>query len=139
MRTLRRLVRYHRHLLDENRRALAELEAREARIRGDIECLEASVVAEQQAARLSVEGLAAYGSFAREAIAKRGRLNVQRAEAGAAVLEARDRVLDAFAEAKRYEITLERRVLDAEQELAARDRADLEEIALGRHRRRAGD
>lgn len=51
MSVLRRLVRFHRHRLDEKRRELRILEERAAAVEGAIEHLDRSVAAEQIVAR----------------------------------------------------------------------------------------
>lgn len=135
MSVLRRLVRYHRHLLDEKRRALRALEERSASIETSIETLDRTVVSEQQAARAFEEGPGVYGEFARASLERRVTLLEALSEANREVEEARSDLLDMFGEMKRYEIGLQHQ--EAEERLAADRRAQdaVDEAALNQYRR----
>lgn len=136
MSVLRRLVRYHRHILDEKRRELRGLEEQAAAVETAIETLDGSVVQEQQVAKGSSEALGAYGMFARAALDRRVMLLGDLSQANAAVDAARDELLDVFAEVKRYEISLENQ---EREEREARDRqlqGQIDESALNLYRRR---
>jgi len=137
MSVLRRLVRYRRHLLDEKRRELRELEERAAAIDKAIADLDDNVVAEQRFGRRSTDAFNGYGSFARAALDRRAALLERLSEANAAVDRARDELLDMFAEAKRYEIGLEQQLEAERQERARQSQGALDEAALNQHRRRA--
>jgi len=137
MSVLRRLVRYRRHLLDEKRRELRELEERAAAIDKAIADLDDNVVAEQRFGRRSTDAFNGYGSFARAALDRRAALLERLSEANAAVDRARDELLDMFAEAKRYEIGLEQQLEAERQERERQSQGALDEAALNQHRRRA--
>jgi len=137
MSVLRRLVRYRRHLLDEKRRELRELEERAAAIDKAIADLDDNVVAEQRFGRRSTDAFNGYGSFARAALERRAALLERLSEANAAVDRARDELLDMFAEAKRYEIGLEQQLEAERQERERQSQGALDEAALNQHRRRA--
>jgi flagellar export protein FliJ len=136
MTVLRRLVRYHRHLLDEKRRALRELQERSAAVESAIEDLDNSVVAEQKAAGRMRETMGTYGRFARASLDRRATLLGDLSQANAAVEGARDEVLDMFAEVKRYEISLEHQQEEERKSMERRIQGDLDEAALNLHRRR---
>ncbi|MPY74119.1 MAG: hypothetical protein GEU87_07645 [Alphaproteobacteria bacterium] len=136
MSVLRRLVRYHRHLLDEKRRNLRTLEERAASVEEAIERLDKSVVAEQRVAKRSSEVLGAYGGFARAALDRRGALLGALSEANSAVEAAREELLDAFAEVKRYEISLDHQERAERDEQARKFQGQLDESALNLYRRR---
>lgn len=137
MSVLRRLVRYRRHLLDEKRRELRELEERAAAIDKAIADLDDNVVAEQRFGRRSTDAFNGYGSFARAALERRAALLERLSEANAAVDRARDELLDMFAEAKRYEIGLAQQLETERQERERQSQGALDEAALNLHRRRA--
>jgi len=137
MSVLRRLVRYRRHLLDEKRRELRELEERAAGIDKAIADLDDNVVAEQRFGRRSTDAFNGYGRFARAALDRRAALLERLSEANAAVDRARDELLDMFAEAKRYEIGLEQQLEAERQERERQSQGALDEAALNQHRRRA--
>ena len=136
MSVLNRLVRYHRHQLDEKRRTLRTLEERVVSIEGEIAQLDESVVAEQRTASRFSEALGAYGGFARAALDRRGALLGSLAEARSAVDAAREELLDAFAEVKRYEISLEHQEQRDRDEQERIRQAQLDEAALNLYRRR---
>lgn len=136
MSVLRRLVRYHRHQLDEKRRTLRLLEQHALSIAAAIERLDQSVVAERRVAKHSPDVLSAYGGFARAAIDRRAAFLAELGEANRAVEAAREQLLDAFAEVKRYEISLEHQERREQEELVRRVQAQLDEAALNLYRRR---
>ena len=136
MSVLRRLVRYHRHRLDEKRRELRILEERAAAVEGAIESLDNSVVAEQGVARRSSEVIGAYGVFARAALDRRATLLGDLSAANGAVEGARDALLAAFAEVKRYEISLKNQENAEKEALDRRQQGEIDESALNLFRRR---
>jgi flagellar export protein FliJ len=136
MSVLRRLVRYHRHQLDEKRRNLRALEERAASVESAIERLDKSVVTERRVAKHSPEVSSAYGGFARAALDRRATLLKALSEANRAVEAAREELLDAFAEVKRYEISLEHQERSEREELARKAQGQFDEAALNLYRRR---
>lgn len=136
MSVLRRLVRYHRHLLDEKRRTLRALEEQAASVERAIESLDNTVVAEKRVARRSSEVLGAYGGFAQSSLDRRGALLGALSEANGAVERAREELLDAFAEVKRYEVSLDHQELAEREEQGRKFQGQLDESALNLYRRR---
>jgi flagellar protein FliJ len=136
MRVLRRLVRYHRHILDEKRRDLRALEEHAVAVETAIVSLDDSVVQEQRLAKRSSEVLGAYGGFARAALDRRATLLGALSEANSAVDVARDELLDVFAEVKRYEISLENQEREAREERERQLQGQIDESALNLYRRR---
>jgi flagellar export protein FliJ len=139
MSVLRRLVRYRRHLLDEKRREVRELEERAVAIDAAIADLDANVAAEQRFGRRSADAFSTYGSFARASLERRAALLADLSGANAAVDRARDELLDMFAEAKRYEIGLEQQLEAERQVLERRAQEALDEAALNQYRRRVAE
>lgn len=134
MKPLRKLIRYHRYQLDERRRRVKELEEAEAALDGQIVSLEDQLASERVAAANSPEVLTAYGVYSRTQLDLRAALSRRKVEAGDAVTEARDALLEAFAELKRYELTLARYERTERMERDRRDQIELDETALRTHR-----
>lgn len=135
MKTLAKLIRYHRYLVDEKRREVKRLEERAVAIEQSIDRLDAQVVAERLSASQTEMGSADYGGFAQASLVRRASLIGDFNEASDAVEEARSALLDAFAELKRYEVSLERKEVHARQDRARLDQLELDEISLTGHRR----
>jgi len=135
MKTLAKLIRYHRYLVDEKRREVKELEERAVALEQNIDRLDAQVVAERISAVETDLGSADYGGFAQASLVRRAGLIGELSEATDAVEEARGGLLDAFAELKRYEISLDRKEALARQSRARRDQLELDEVSLNGHRR----
>lgn len=139
MTVLRRLARYHRHLLDEKRRALRELEERSASIEHAIGGLENAIVEEKASAAKSMDAISAYGGFVRASLDRRDVLREDLQAADAEVETARDELVDMFAEVKRYEISLENHQRRERKELERRAQESLDEASLNMHRRGKAD
>ena len=129
MKTLRQLIRLHRHNVDTHRRAVRDLEAREAEVADAIDELQKQVASEQGFAAESTDVLGAYGAFAQAAVARRKSLEAEHATAREAVAAARDALRDAYAELKRFEISLSEKILAERQDRARREQAALDELA----------
>lgn len=138
MKALAKLIRYHRYLVDEKRREVKELEERAVALEQSIDRLDAQVAAERLSAGETDLGSADYGPFAQASLVRRASLVAELNEASDAVEAARSGLLDAFAELKRYEVSLERREALARQNRARRDQLELDEVSLTGHRRGAG-
>jgi flagellar FliJ protein len=135
MTVLRRLVRYHKHLLDEKRRVLRELEERSAAIADGIATLESGIVSEQRAASRSADASSAYGGFVRASLDRREELAEELLEANAVVEAARDELVEMFADVKRYEISLENQERKERREEDRRIQDSLDEASLNMYRR----
>ena len=136
MTVLARLVRFHRHRLDEKRRVLRELQDRSAAIEGRIAALEDSMVSEGKSASRMRDTMGDYGNFVRAALDRRVLLLDELREADAAVEAARDELLELFAEMKRFEISLDHHQQQERLALERRIQEALDEAALNLHRRR---
>lgn len=136
MNVLEKLIRFHRYELDAKRRELRILEEREAAVRNAIGSLDDQVGSERVAAKQSQAGLSAYGGFARAALDRRADLLAALQAATQATDAARDAVLDAFAELKRFEISLDRRRFSELRDRERREQDVLDEAAIVAHRRR---
>lgn len=139
MTVLRRLARYHRHLLDEKRRTLRELEERSASIDHAIGGLENAIMEEKASAAKSMDAIGAYGGFVRASLDRREGLREELQAANAEVENARDELVDMFAELKRYEISLENQQRKERKALERREQESLDEASLNMHRRAQED
>ncbi len=137
MKGLAALIRLHTWRLDEKRRELADLQRLEDQFLEDGRRLEAEVAAEQEFAKTSDSGSFSYGGFAVGVIERRKRIEASVAEVRRRIDDKRAEVADAFQELKRYEITQAERLKREQAEADRRTQADLDEISLMQHQRRA--
>ncbi len=94
MRALSTLIRMHRHLLDEKRRALTDLENLRADLVRQREKLEADLLQEQEVAKKVEVGAFAYAGFARGVISRREKLQGSLAELDARIAAAQQDVAE---------------------------------------------
>jgi flagellar FliJ protein len=137
MKSREALIRLHRFRVDEIRKRLKSLDEMRADLTKKMSDLEAMVQEEQRRAAHSDLGRLAYPSFARSVQARRE--NIQRTvdEVERQAAQVTEELQAAYRELKKHEIAA-----DSEQ---ARDRVDyarqvqteLDDIALGRHIRKA--
>lgn len=132
------LIRLHRWKLEEKRRLLAELEALMDDLRTRANDLEVEILNEQKAAADSEEAGFAYGAYAAEAIHRREILAQSASELEEKIEAARDDVKEAFQEAKKYEIALERKLERERIVTARRERIVEDDVALDMFRRKPG-
>jgi flagellar protein FliJ len=137
MRALSTLIRMHRHLLDEKRRALTDLENLRADLIRQREKLEAELVREQEIAKKVEVGAFAYAGFARGVIGRREKLQNSLAEIDGRIAAAQEDVATAFQDLKRHEIALAARQRRQREEEERRRQIELDEVSLEMHRRRS--
>lgn len=144
------LIRLAEEGLDQKRRVLAQLEGRLDQARADRQAIEDELAREQQQAGgdgggddggdiggdLGGIGMFAYGAYAAEVIRRRARADALIEAANTQAEAAREEVRLAFAELKRYQITHEKKLADLERQRAAREQAELDEIAQNLDRRK---
>ena len=136
MTTLDSLIRLHRWQLDEQRRAVADLEQLEVKLRGDLRRLDAEQAAEQEAARKAPSLNYGYGSYIAALIERRRKLSQSLSEAEQQTAKARDALAEAFQEAKRYEIAAAKRVLNQRMQADRLQQHEMDELGADVHRRR---
>jgi hypothetical protein len=136
MRALSTLIRMHRHLLDEKRRALTDLENLRADLIAQRDKLEAELVREQEVARQVEVGAFAYAGFARGVISRREKLQASLTELEARIAAAQEEVATAFQDLKRHEIALAARQRRQREEADRRRQIELDEVSIEMHRRR---
>lgn len=135
MRNRESLIRLHKFQVDEKRRKVAELELMLAEFRQRERDLEAQVEAEQRKAGISDVAHFAYPMFAKSVIRRRENI-LESIDGIERQLEAaKDELAGAFRELKKYELLESGRKRKVRKEAMRVEQADLDEIALGIHRR----
>lgn len=135
MRNRDSLIRLHRFQVDEKRRKLAELELMLQEFRARERELEAQVLAEQKKAGISDVAHFAYPMFAKSVIRRRQNIlnSIEDIERQLGV--AKEELAGAFRELKKYEIIEDNRKRKHRKEVMRIEQAELDEVALGIHRR----
>ncbi|MBM3599008.1 MAG: hypothetical protein FJX35_12380 [Alphaproteobacteria bacterium] len=136
MKGLSTLIRYHGQLLDEKRRALAELQGLADRLRQQLVDLGEEMKREQAVAGTSVESSMTYHNYAVVLIERRENLEKMIADVDQQIVAATNEVADAFQELKKYEIAKANRDKRAEEEANRREQTEFDEMGLSIYRRR---
>ncbi len=131
------LIRLHRNQVDDQRRALVELERLHESMLQQAEALEREILAEQDSANTSPEAAAAYGAYAALAVTRRANLQHSIAETARRIDDVKDAVMEAFRTLKKYEIARERRAERTRHDADRREQGLIDEIALGAFRRQS--
>ena len=135
MSVMEKLIRFHKFDLDEKRRYLRELEEQEARIQEAIDAIDQEVQSEQAFSRGEANFAPYYGGYATRTKASREALVDELSKAHEIVEEARETVVQAFEELKKYEITKDQQDHRAYLEEERQTQIELDEIALTTHQR----
>lgn len=134
------LVRLHRWRLDEQRRLLGEAVRKLGDAEQCVQALDEEVGLEQQVARDAFESTVFYGSYVLATVARRNDAVQGVANAQAAVAERRASLTTAWQTLRTFELAEESRRERYEQEVARRERWQLDEIAvIARARAEAAD
>jgi flagellar FliJ protein len=133
---LNALIRLNKWNVDERRRELGVLLAKELEIEEWLARLDVELLEEQKVAAASEIASFTYGGYARRYIQRRedGRANL--AAVQREILAARDRLADAYRELKTFEITQATRERREREEANLREQKTLDEVGLNLHRRR---
>ena len=137
MKSREALIRLHRFRVDEIRRRLQSLDGMRADLTKKMSDLETMMQEEQRRAAHSDLGRLAYPSFARSVVARRE--NIQRSidEVEKQAAGVTEELQGAYRELKKYEIAADSEAQRDRVEYARQVQAELDEIALGRHVRKA--
>jgi len=135
MRNRESLIRLHRFHVDEKRRKVAELELMVQEFRMRERELEAQVLAEQQKAGISDVAHFAYPMFAKSVIRRRQNILNSIEDIERQIDVAKEELAAAFRELKKYEIVEDNRKRRQRAEAIRIEQIELDEIALGIHRR----
>ena len=137
MKSREALIRLHRFRVDEIRRRLQSLDGMRADLTKKMSDLETMMQEEQRRAAHSDLGRLAYPSFARSVVARRE--NIQRSidEVEKQAAGVTEELQAAYRELKKYEIAADSEAQRDRVEYARQVQAELDDIALGRHVRKA--
>lgn len=135
MTALDQLVRVHRWNLDEKRQKLAELERLRERLMGNIDVLEAELKHEQEAASRSAVTSIALPAFIRATQDRRRKIEESIAGVDRSIVAARDEIMDAFQEFKKYETAHGNHQRREAQKQTKREQTVADEIGLQQHQR----
>jgi len=137
MKSREALIRLHRFRVDEIRRRLKSLDDMRADLTKKMSDLETMMQEEQRRAAHSDLGRLAYPSFARSVVARRE--NIQRSvdEVDKQASTVTEELQGAYRELKKYEIAADSEAQRDRVEYARQVQAELDDIALGRHVRKA--
>ncbi len=135
--SLKTLLRLSRFTVDEKRRVLVELQAREDHLLANITAAEAQLVVEQRVATEDAAGVGfQYGAYADAWIKHRAAMEQALAEIRHQIELARDELAEAFRQQKTYEITQANRERRAREEADRKEQSFLDEVGLNIYRRR---
>jgi flagellar FliJ protein len=137
MKSREALIRLHRFRVDEIRKRLKSLDDMRADLMKKMTDLETMVQEEQRRAAHSDLGRLAYPSFARSVMARKENIQrtVDEVERQAATVT--DELQNAYRELKKHEIAADNEQSHDRVEYARQVQAELDDIALGRHVRKA--
>ncbi|MDP9127745.1 MAG: flagellar FliJ family protein [Pseudomonadota bacterium] len=136
MKSLATLIKLQKTRVDDQRLALAKLQARLEEMENAITSLEIAKAREQLIAQEHAEARATYGAFLNAAVRQGRDLEKQRLAAARAVDEARQRLAELFEEQKRYEIADAARLEAEQREEHRRETLELDEIGSVSHVRK---
>ena len=135
MSVIGKLIRFQKFDLDEKRRYLRELEEEKACIQEAIDAIDQEVQSEQAFSKGEAKFAPYYGGYATRTKARREELVDELSKAHEIVEEARETVVQAFEELKKYEITKDQQDHRAYLEDERQTQIELDEIALITHQR----
>ena len=135
MSVIEKLIRFLKFDLDERRRYLRELEEQKANIQEAIDAIDQEVQYEQAFSRGEANFAPYYGGYATRTKARREALVDELSKVQETVEEARETVVQAFEELKKYEITKDQQDHRAYLEEERQIQIELDEIGLTTHQR----
>jgi len=137
MKSREALIRLNRFRVDEIRKRLKSLDDMRADLMKKLTDLETMVQDEQRRSQQSDLGRLAYPTFVRSVMARRE--NIQRTidEVEKQAASVTEELQGAYRELKKYEIVADAEAQRDRVEYARQVQAEIDEIALGRHARKA--
>ncbi len=137
MKGLPTLIRLRKQDLDELRREMVALEAQRAALIARRERIDRELAEEQRFVAETPDMAFAYGAFAQRVIGERADIAARKLALEDDIAALGERVAEAYAELKKYEIAMSQRLRRQRAEAARREQRDLDELGLNMHRRRA--
>src|SRR5947207_4766294 len=132
MKSRETLIRLKKFQVDEKRRKVAQIEGMIAEFERIIVDLDREIKAEQDRAGIQDPSHFAYPTYAKAAAVRRDNLKRSADEMRVQLEDAKNALADAFEEKKKVELLDERDQAREREELAARDRPELNAIGLMR-------
>lgn len=134
---LKTLIRLSKFNVDEKRRVLTQLQAREEHVIEEIRKGEEQLRHEQQLAAEDSTGVGfAYGAYHQAWMKKRDLMHQALAAVRAEIEKAREELAEAFRELKTYEVTQANREKREREEADRKEQIFLDEVGLTMHRRK---
>lgn len=133
---LQTLIRLNQSEVDACRLVVADLEREQDKFRAGIAALDQALVEERAVAAQSLEASTAFGPYLAASKQRRAMLEDQIVALETEILAARDRLHDAYAELKKFELTAERQAAAAKAAAGRREQQQLDEVGLSIFRRR---
>jgi flagellar protein FliJ len=130
------LIRLSDAALNDRRRELNALQAREEEIKRQLDELEEEKRREQALSRELEAGAYAYSGYAQGTIHRRKEFERQLAALQPMLEQARDAMAEAFQELKRYQIALDLRKRNEKAEADRKATIAMDEMSLNMHRRK---
>jgi hypothetical protein len=130
------LIRLAKLQLDEKRKQLAVLLAKEDEMKAMRAVVLQRLEAESKNSQNALEGGRSHGAFAKASFKKRDEIDAAIVELNKFIQSAREEVRQAFEEMKRYEIAQDQREQKARKEAQRRDTKQLDEVGSELNRRR---
>lgn len=128
MKSLTTLIKLQKTRVDEQRQALAKLQAHLAEIEQNIAMLEIKKAREQAIVQEHAEARMTYGAFLKAAVRDGRAFEKQRVIVLDAIKSARAKLAELFEEQKRYEIAAEAREMAETRETRRRETIELDEV-----------
>ncbi len=139
MADLQPLIRLHKYELDEKRRVLSQYYSDMAVLERKRQALEAAFEAEKEALRQTADVSFTFASYAEKVQREREALLEAEKALELKIQQAKDRLMESFAELKKYEMTQAERDRIEAEERAFKEAIALDEIALEGFRRKSAD
>jgi flagellar export protein FliJ len=133
--TLATLIRLAGSEVDTARRELQAVLAEEDRVNEALRTLDESLARESALAQQDPSFAGSFSLYLGHARRKRQGLEAERAALEPRIAAARDKLAEAFAIQKKYEIARDNRAAAARAEAARKETLDLDEMGLNAHRR----
>ena len=130
MKTLKTLIRLKKDELDKLQKELAEIQARQQKLKDEHQDLASALAREGEFASQFPESIRAYTAFAKKTLDRQKILMNNINMLQNAIEKKRDELLVQFSEQKKFEIALEQRQLAEFNEAKAREARMMDEVAI---------
>lgn len=129
MKSLRTLIKLRKDEVDKRRKEIAEIEARQQKLRDEHAKIGGQIIIETEAAREFPETAVTFASFLKKSLKRQEDLMRTIKQLQQVIDKKRDELLVAFGELKKLEIVLERKIEEQYQAELKREQIMLDEIA----------